>query len=118
MLFCQKSLLIVKENIELHLQPQCDLLPLLSVFNHQDYSRYLTTHHVQLTNLSSKNPSTYKDLQTYGIVATLSGTIPGDLATEVIISREVKFRRGPMRGCSTSFTGFINHSKGVVFKSL
>ena len=118
MLFCQKSLLIVKENIELHLQPQCDLLPLLFVFNHQNYSRCLTTHHVQLTNLSSKSPSAYKDLQTYGIVASLSGTIPRHLTTEVIINREVKVSRGPMRGCSTSFTSFINHSKGVVFKSL
>ena len=62
-----------EKNKESHLQTQRDLLPLLFAFNHQTYSRYLTTHHVALTNLPSKNPSAYKDLQTYGIGASLSG---------------------------------------------
>ena len=62
-----------EKNKESHLQAQRDLLPLLFAFNHQNYSRYLTTHHVELTNLPSKNPSAYKDLQTYGIGASLSG---------------------------------------------
>ena len=91
-----------EKNIELHLQAPRDLLPLLFVFNHQNYSRYLTTHHVELTNLPSKNCFAYKDLQIYGIGASLSGkkfsTIPGDLVTEVTIYREVKVRGGPMRG--------------------
>ena len=105
--FCLKSLPIVKKT-ELHLQAQSDLLTLLFAFNYQNYSRYLTTHHVELTNLSSKNPSAYKDLQTYDIGASLSGkrfsTIPGDLVTEVTINREVKIRGWPMRGeYSTSF---------------
>ena len=46
-----------EKNIELHLQAQRDLMPLLFVFNHQNYSRYITTHHVELTKLLSKNPS-------------------------------------------------------------
>ena len=49
-----------EKNIELHLQAQRDLLPLLFAFNHQNYSRYLTIHYVELTNLlPSKNPSAY-----------------------------------------------------------
>ena len=53
---------ITAENIELHFQAQNHLLQLLFVFNHQNYSRYLTTHHVELTNLPSIHPSAYKDL--------------------------------------------------------
>ena len=64
-----------EENMELHLQAQHDLLLLLFVFNHQNYSRCLTFHHVELTNLPWKNPSVYKDLRTYGIGASLSDKI-------------------------------------------
>ena len=39
-------------------------LPLLFAFNHQIYTRYLTTNRVELTNVPSKNSSAYKDLQT------------------------------------------------------
>ena len=97
-----------EKNIELHLQAQRDLLPLLFAFTHQCYSGYLTTHHVELTNLPSKSPSVYKDFQIYGIGASLSGikffTMPGDLGTEVTINREVKVPGGPMRGgYSTNF---------------
>ena len=46
-----------EKNIKLHLQAQRDLMPLLFAFNHQNYSRYITTHHVELTKLLSKNPS-------------------------------------------------------------
>ena len=60
-----------EKNIELHLQAQRDLLPLLFIYNHQNYSRYLTTLYVELTNLPLKNHSAYKDLQTYGIGAGL-----------------------------------------------
>ena len=85
-----------EKNIGFHLQAQRDLLLLLFAFNYQNYSRYLTTHHVELTNVSSKNPYAYKDLQTYDIGASLSGkrfsTIPGDLVTEVTINRELKIR--------------------------
>ena len=90
-----------KKNIELHLQVQHDLFPLLFQFNHQNYSRYLTTYNVELTNLPSKNEA-YKELRNYDIGASLSGkkfsTIPGDLVTEVTINKEVKVRGGPMRG--------------------
>ena len=86
------------------LRAQRDLLPLPFAFNHQNYSRYLTTNHVELTNLPSKNHTAYKDLwylQTYGIGASLSGkkfsTIPGDLVTEVTINRKLKLHGGPMR---------------------
>ena len=49
-----------------------------------------------------KNLSAYKDLQAYGIGATIS--IPRDLVTEATINREVKVHGGPMRGgYSTSF---------------
>ena len=40
-----------KKNI-LHLQTHKDLLPLLFSFSHQNYVRFLTRHHVELTNLS------------------------------------------------------------------
>ena len=90
------------KNTELHLQAQGDLLPLLFVFNHQKYSRYLTTNHTELTNLPSKNPSAYKDLQIYSIGASLSSknfsTIPGDLVTNVTINRELKVHGGPTTG--------------------
>ena len=46
-----------EKNIKLHLQAQRDLMPLLFAFNHQNYSRYITTHHVELTKPLSKNPS-------------------------------------------------------------
>ena len=50
-----------EKNIELHLQAQRDLLPLLFIYNHQNYSRYLTTLYVELTNLPLKNHSAYKN---------------------------------------------------------
>ena len=97
MLFCLRSLLILKKNIELHLQAQCYLL-----YDYQNYSRYLTTHQIELTNLSSKNPSAYKYLQAYGIGVSSSGkkfsTIPEDLVTQFTINKEVKVRGEPMRG--------------------
>ena len=40
-----------EKNIQMHLQAQRDLLALMFEFNHQNYSQYLTTHHVELTNL-------------------------------------------------------------------
>ena len=91
-----------EKNIAMYLQAQRDLLPLLFPFKHQNYSRYLTTQHAELTNLPLKNPSVYKDFQTYCIGASLSGkqfsTIPGDLVTEVTITRDVKVRGGTMKG--------------------
>ena len=98
-----------EKNIQMHLQAQHDLLALMFEFNHQNDSQYLTTHHVELTNLfPSKIPAAYKNLHTYGLGASLSGkkfsTIPGDLVTEVKINREAKVRGVPMiGGYSTSF---------------
>ena len=90
------------ENIELHLQAQKELLTLLFAFNHQNYSRYLTYHHIELQALKQKFFSAYEQLKTYGIRATLTGrkfsTIPGDLVTEVTVNQEVKIRDSPMRG--------------------
>ena len=90
------------KNIELHLQAQEELLPLLFAFNHQNYARYLTYHHYELKSLEANNASAYEQLKTYGMGASLSGkkfsTIPGDLVTEVTVNREVKVRGGPMRG--------------------
>ena len=59
-----------EKNIESDLQAQRDLLPLLFVCNNKNYLQYLTTHHVELTNLPSKNPSAYKALQIFSIVAS------------------------------------------------
>ena len=59
------------ENIELHLQAQKELLTLLFAFNHQNYSRYLTYHHIELQALKQKFFSAYEQLKTYGIRATL-----------------------------------------------
>ena len=90
------------KNIELHLQAQEQLLPLLFAFNHQNYARYLTYHHYELQSLQKENPAAYEQLKQYGMGASLSGrkfsTIPGDLVTEVTVNREVKVRGGPMRG--------------------
>ena len=90
------------KNIELHLQAQQELLPLLFAFNHQNYSRYLTYHHVELQALKHKHFSAYEQLKTYGMGASLTGrkfsTFPGDLVTEVTVNREVKIRSGLMRG--------------------
>ena len=108
-----------EKNIQMHLQAQRDLLALMFEFNHQNYSQYLTTHHVELTNLfPSKNPAAYKNLQTYGLGASFSGkrfsTIQGDLVIEVTINREAKVRGVPMiGGYSTSFdaeNGFVLNS--------
>ena len=65
-----------EKNIQMHLQAQRDLLALMFEFNHQNYSQYLTTHHVELTNLfPSKNPAAYKNLQTMvsGLVSVAKG---------------------------------------------
>ena len=71
---------------EKNIQAQRGLLQLLFAFHHQSYSWCITTRHVELTNLPSKNPSAYKYLQTYGIEASLSAKkfsmTPGDLVTE------------------------------------
>ena len=84
------------------MQAHSDLLPLLFAFNHQNYARYLTQHHVELTNLSIAKPQAFSDLETIGLGASLSGntfsTIPGDLVTKVAINRQVKVRGGPMGG--------------------
>ena len=61
------------KNIELHLQAQQELLPLLFAFNHQNYSRYLTYHHVKLQALKHKHFSAYEQLKTYGMGASLTG---------------------------------------------
>ena len=90
------------KNIELHLQAQEELLPMLFAFNHPNYARYLTYHHYELKSLETNNASAYEQLKTYGMGASLSGkkfsTIPCDLVTEVTVNREVKVRGGPMRG--------------------
>ena len=52
-----------KKNIRLHLQAHSDLLPLLFAFSHQNYVRYLTQHHVELTNLSFTKPQAFSDLE-------------------------------------------------------
>ena len=58
-----------EKNIGFHLQAQRDLLLLLFAFNYQNYSRYLTTHHVELTNLlPSKNPSAYNKPMVSGLI--------------------------------------------------
>ena len=44
------------KNIELHLQAQRELLPLLFAFNHPNYSRYLTYHHIELKALRTTTP--------------------------------------------------------------
>ena len=97
-----------QKNIRLHLQAHSYLLLLLFAFNHQNYARYLTTHHnVEWTNLSKTKPQAFSDLETFSLGPSLNGnkysTIPGDLVTEVTINREVKVRGGSMRGrCSTA----------------
>ena len=50
-----------------------DLLPFLFAFRHQNYVRYLTQHHVELTNLSLTKPQAFSDLETFGPGASLSG---------------------------------------------
>ena len=48
-------------NTELHLQVQQELLPLFA-FNPQNYSRYLTYHHLELQALKHNNSSAYEQL--------------------------------------------------------
>ena len=88
--------------MDLHLQAQRDLLPLLFAFNHPNYSRYLTYHHFELEGLKETNPSAYQKLEMYGMDASLTGrkfdTIPGDLVTETTVNREVKIRGGGVGG--------------------
>ena len=80
----------VEKNIDLHLEAQRELLPLLFAFNNQNYSQYLATHHVVLTKLASENPLAYKNLETYGTGVSLSTKnffrIPVDLVTEITIN--------------------------------
>ena len=84
------------------MQAHNNLLPLLFAFSHQNYVRYLTQYHVELTNLSFTKPQAFSGLEILGPGDSLSGnkfsTIPGDLVTEVAIYREVKVRGGPTRG--------------------
>ena len=91
-----------REKHRLHLQAHSDLLPLLFAFSHQNYVRYLTQYHVELTNLSFTKPQAFSGLEILGPGDSLSGnkfsTIPGDLVTAVAINREVKARGSPMRG--------------------
>ena len=84
------------------MQAHSDLLLLLFAFNHQNYSQYLTQHHVEFTNLSITKSQAFSFLETFDLGARPSGnkfsTIPGDLVTEVTITRKVKVGGGPMRG--------------------
>ena len=51
---------------QLHLQARSDLWPLLFAFSHQNYVRYLTQHHVELTNLSFTKPQAFSDIEIFG----------------------------------------------------
>ena len=53
------------KNVRLHLQTHSNLLPLLFAFSHQNYVRYLTQHHVELTNLSFTKPHAFSDLEMF-----------------------------------------------------
>ena len=72
-----------RQKIELRLQVQRDLLPLLFAFNHQKYSRYLTYYHFELQAPKDKNSSADEQLKIYGMLTSLTGrkfsTILGDL---------------------------------------
>ena len=74
----------------------------LFAFNHQNYFRCLTQHHIELKSLSITKPQDFFDLETFGLGASRSRnkilTIRRELVTEVTINREVKVRGGPMRG--------------------
>ena len=90
-----------EKNITLHLQAHSNLSLLLIAFNHQNYARYLTQPHVELTNLSITKPQAFSNVEIISLGASLSAkifsTVPGDLVTEVIINREVKVTGGPLR---------------------
>ena len=95
---------VFRKNIRIHLQAHSNLLPLLFAFSHQNYVRYLTQHHVELTNLSFTKPQAFLYLETSGpgdlhsLSVSNFSTIPGDFVTEVAINRGVKIMSGPMRG--------------------
>ena len=71
-----------EKNIRLHLQAHSDPLSLLFAFRHQNYIRYLTQHHVELTNSSLTKPQAFSDLETFGPGGSVSrnkfSSIPGD----------------------------------------
>ena len=64
--------------------------------SHQNCVRYLTQHHVELTDLSFTKAQAFSGLEIFG--GNKFSTIPGDLVTELAIYREVKVRGGPIRG--------------------
>lgn len=94
---------VARENsTELHLAVERSMLPKCFPFNHPNYCRYLTAHHVNLSALSIQNGETWEDFLANGFGDSMSGetfsTIHGDLITEATITGEVKVRSGPMHG--------------------
>ena len=93
----------VRENsIDLHLAAERAMLPKCFAFDHPNYCRYLTAQHVNLSALSTQKSETWEDLLANGCCGSMCGepfsTTHGDLISETTINREVKVRRGPMRG--------------------
>ena len=54
-----------REKNSIYLQAHSDLLPLSFAFNHQNYVRFLTQHHVELPNLSFTKPQAFSDLEIF-----------------------------------------------------
>ena len=59
-------------NIIEHLQAERQMLKLIFAFDHINYARYNSFHHVFFSNLSQYNPQALKDLFNYGFEVTSS----------------------------------------------
>ena len=65
---------VARENsTELHLAVERSMLPKCFPFNHPNYCRYLTAHHVNLSALSIQNGETWEDFLANGFGDSMSG---------------------------------------------
>ena len=81
------------------------MLKLVFAFDHVNYSRYNSYHHIFLTEVKRLNSPAYQDLKHSGYGASLTGShvsgLHGDLMTE-LFNKETKGTAGPFRsGYST-----------------
>ena len=87
-----------EKNFEWYLQAEREMIKYCFIFDHINYSRYLTYQHVYLRTLQSERSKTVADLDERGFGGPLSGqpftSLHGDLITE-IFNGQTKRQAGP-----------------------
>ena len=98
-------------NIEMHLQPERELLKIVFAFYHINYDRYNSFQHMLFSQEQRLNSRAYRDLLLNGHTASTIGNkfsgVSGDLITECF-NKKTKESAGPFRGGYSTQMSTIN----------